>query len=144
MTDFRYQKGIDAYCKRVNKTIQPDCIILHGSIARGTAHGDSDVDIVVIGGNMPDNFFKRLYLLNRLREDQTPIEAVGYSREEWEKMMNNLHLTTLEALEWGVPLQGETLFRKWRRQLDELKKQGLKRSERSWSAPPELQRSKVA
>jgi len=141
---FVYQDGIDAYCRRVIDMIHPDCIILHGSVARGTAHAHSDVDIIVVGGDLPEDFFKRLYLLNRLREGETPIEAVGYSRNEWEKMMDNLHLTTLEALEWGVPLYGETWFQKWRRQLNALKQQGLKRGERSWSAPPELRQSKVA
>ena len=144
MTAIDYQKEIASYCQRVVEAIQPDCIILHGSVARGNAHQHSDVDIIVIGGEMPEKFFKRLYVLNRLRSGGAPIEVIGYSRQEWERMMDALHLTALEALEWGAPLYGEALFKQWRNQLDDLKRRGLKRGEGSWSAPPELLQREVA
>ncbi len=141
---FSHQEGVAAYCQRLIKTVQPDCIILHGSVARGVDDKDSDVDLLVIGGKLPDNFFERLYLLNRLREDDTPIEAVGYSLPEWEKMMQNLHLTTLEALEWGVPLYGESLFYEWRTRFESFKRQGLSRGKNSWTVPAALRRKLAA
>ncbi len=144
MTALVYRKEIDDYCQRVIEAIHPECVILYGSMARGNAHDQSDIDIIVIGGDLPENFFQRLYALNRLRSGKAPIEAVGYSREEWEKMIGGCHLTALEALEWGEPLYGEALFREWRSWLDDLKRRGLKRGEESWTLPPDLLSQKAA
>ena len=133
-----YQAGIDAYCQRVIKIFQPDCLIVHGSIARGTYTPHSDVDILVIGGNMPKNFFERLFQLNRIRDGKTPIEAIAYSRDEWETMRCNFHLTVLEAMEWGIPLHGENLFAAWKMEFERWKSLGLRRSAVSWSVPTAL------
>ena len=62
-----YQTEIEQFCERVQEKIHPDSIILHGSIARGTHTATSDIDIVVIGGNLADDFFTRMFELNRLR-----------------------------------------------------------------------------
>ena len=135
---FSHQAGIYAYCQRVIEAFHPDCIILYGSVARGEDHPQSDVDILVVGGTMPENFFERIYELNRLRLDDTPIEVMGYTLAEWEHMMQRLHLTTLEALEQGVPLYGESLFRQWKKRLEGWKQQGLRRGPDGWSAPKTL------
>ncbi|NOX61238.1 MAG: nucleotidyltransferase domain-containing protein [Chloroflexi bacterium] len=142
--DIPYQTDIKAYCQRVVESFKPDCIILHGSVARGEMHQHSDIDILVIGGEFPKNFFQRLYLLNRLRTGDAPIEAVAYSMAEWEQMMKNLHLTVLEALEWGVPLYGEPLFATWKAQFENWKRQGLKRNKHSWAAPASWRQTPVA
>lgn len=131
----KYQAEIRGYCERVNNAFHPDCIILHGSLARGNFTSTSDVDLVVIGGTLPDNFFQRLFELNRLRDGKTPLEVMGYTLSEWEQMMANRHLTTLEVLQWGIPLMGHQLFRQWRVQLDDWKSQGLRRDKNSWVIP---------
>lgn len=53
-------------------------------------------------------------------------------------MMHNFHLTTLEALHWGIPLHGEELFTKWQTRLEQAKAAGLARGRTSWHIPPEL------
>ncbi len=137
---YAYQTGIQAYCQRVIDAFHPDCIILHGSVARGQEQPHSDVDILVIGGALPDNFFERIYALNRLRVDETPIEVIGYTRPEWEAMMKSFHLTVLESLEWGLPLYGEALFDQWKARLEAWKRAGLKRGKWGWDASPVLLR----
>jgi predicted nucleotidyltransferase len=136
MTKIEGKRWIEAFCQRLVDAFQPDCIILHGSIARGTETPFSDVDIIVIGGLLPDDFFTRLYELNRLRDGTAPIEVIGYTLTEWEQMMNRLHLTTLEAIHWGIPLHGQALFSQWQTELDRLKATGLRRDAGSWSIPP--------
>jgi len=131
----KYQTEIAAYCERVNQAFHPACIILHGSLARGNFTDTSDVDLVVVGGTLPDNFFQRLFELNRLRDGKIPLEVVAYTLKEWEQMMTNRHLTTLEVLQWGIPLTGQKLFRQWRAQLDGWKSQGLRREKNSWVIP---------
>lgn len=130
-----YQTGIETYCHRVVAVFQPDCVIVHGSIARGDYTPHSDVDIVVIGGNLPANFFARMFELNRLRDGKTPIEAVAYTRNEWESMRRQFHLTALETMEWGIPLYGEALFAAWKAEFERWKTMGLRRRDAGWSTP---------
>jgi len=138
-----YQSEIKQFCKRVKRTFQPGCIILHGSIARGTNTRFSDIDIVIISDRLSENFFERAYKLNQLRDGAAPIEVVGYTLAEWEQMMEQLHLTVLETLHWGIPLHGEALFERWQARLEEWKSIGLCREEMSWSVPQAL-REKMA
>jgi hypothetical protein len=133
-----YQSEITSFCQRLVDTFDPDCIILHGSMAQGTYVHDSDIDIVVIGGDLPANFLQRAYALNHLRDGSAPIEVVGYSRDEWKQMMANFHLTVLEALHWGKPLWGQSLFATWREQLAQWKEAGLRRKANSWVIPPSM------
>jgi hypothetical protein len=133
-----YQTEILDYCERVVTTFHPDCIILHGSLPRGKFTPASDIDLVVIGGDLPENFLRRLFELNRLRDGKTPLEVVGYTLAEWEQMMANYHLTSLEALHWGVPLVGQDLFQQWRATLDKSKAKGLRRDSKSWIIPRTL------
>ena len=132
---------VHTFCQRLKDTFQPDCIILHGSVARGTNTSFSDIDIIVIGGQLPDDFFTRLYELNRLRDNQSAIEVIGYTLAEWETMLNRLHLTALEAIHWGIPLHGQTLFAQWQAKLESWKAIGLRRGIGSWSIPPNLYRA---
>ena len=81
-----YKLEIEQFCMRVEEAFQPDCIILHGSIARGTYTHSSDIDFIVIGKRLPENFFERAYQLNRLRDGTTPIEVVGYTLAEWQSI----------------------------------------------------------
>jgi hypothetical protein len=134
-----YQAEIEQLCLRLQKQFQPDCIILHGSVARGTYTQNSDVDILVIGGNLADNFLTRLFELGQLRDGKTPFEILGYTLTEWEDMMSRFHLTTLEALQWGIPLHGEALFEQWHERFLHWKSLGLSRGKVSWFIPPQLE-----
>lgn len=134
-----YQQEIEQFCHRVVDVIAPDCVILHGSIVRGTYTAHSDVDIVVIGGHLPDNFLTRAYTLSTLHDGKAPLEVVAYTLAEWEQMMDSLHLTVLEALNWGVPLHGAAFLQQWQMRLEAWKARGLRRESTSWVVPPMLQ-----
>lgn len=82
MTNHELRSKADHYAFLVSKKIEPDCIILYGSVARDQANLDSDIDILVIGGNLEPNWFKRLNQLSRLVNGNRPIEAIGYTRAE--------------------------------------------------------------
>ena len=133
-----YESQIEQFCNRVDERFHPDCIILHGSLVRGTYSHSSDADIIVISDRLPENFFERAFELNQLRDGTAPIEVVGYTKLEWEQMMQHLHLTVLEALHWGIPLHGEALFEQWKSKLNEWQSMGLCREETSWSVPKAL------
>jgi predicted nucleotidyltransferase len=133
-----YEAEIQEFCQRVIENVQPDCIILHGSVARGTYTARSDVDLIVIGGRLSENFLDRLSTLSRLHDGHAPIEVIGYTLAEWQSMMRNFHLTVLEALHWGIPLYGEELFRQWQTRFEAAKAAGLQRERSSWYVPPKL------
>jgi hypothetical protein len=80
---------------------------------------------------LPDNFLKRLRLLNHLKDGRTPIQAIACTLDEWKTMMLKFHLTVLEALHWGIPLHGEELFIKWQTRLERAKAVGLARGRTS-------------
>jgi predicted nucleotidyltransferase len=138
-----YRAEIAQFCQRVEEVFHPVCVILHGSLARGTNTATSDVDIIVISEHLPQNFLERLYQLNRLRTGVAPLEVLGYTLSEWAQMLEHLHLTALEALYWGKPLVGEALFAQWKEKLAAWQAMGLERGATNWTVPPAL-RQKVA
>ena len=56
----------EEYARSVATTYQPDCIILFGSVARDAQQQGSDIDILVIGGELPTGPHERFRLLMRL------------------------------------------------------------------------------
>jgi hypothetical protein len=82
-----------------------------------------------------------MFKLGQLRDGETPFEIIGYTLDEWKDMMSRFHLTTLEALQWGIPLHGEELFSKWHERFSYWKTLGLMRGESSWFIPPQLELS---
>ena len=127
------------YAHLVTEAIKPDCIILYGSVARNQNGLDSDIDILVIGGNLELNWFERLIQLSSLINDNGPIEAIGYTRAEWEHMMKDKHVTVLEALNDGIPLHGEDVFAQWRTEFEHWQALGLRQIPACWILPPVLQ-----
>jgi predicted nucleotidyltransferase len=78
-------------------------IVLYGSMARGNWSRDSDFDLL-IGLRIEDGqrFLDRVFQYEQIAPG--PIEPFVYSRSEWEKMWRDLHMTYLEAADYGIPL----------------------------------------
>jgi len=128
-----YTSGINRYCHLLVKAVAPVCIILHGSVARGTFTPRSDVDVLVIGGDLPPHFLERIQVLMQLNDTHAPIEPLGYTTDEFADMLKNRHVTALDALYFGVPLYGSTYFRGLRRIFDQMVMQGLRRTKCTWT-----------
>lgn len=80
-------KIIDGYRLELEKKIKIDKIILYGSYAYGNPHAGSDIDLIIISEN-----FAKIKPLERLeflslatRKNKAPIEAIGYTPEEFSK-----------------------------------------------------------
>jgi len=106
-------------------------IILHGSVARGLHGPWSDIDVIVVA-DFRESFLDRILRLLELAGPSLPVEPLGYTPEELERMLEQLNPLVLDALEFGVPLLGEEHFRALRRRLEELKHKGLQRDELGW------------
>jgi predicted nucleotidyltransferase len=58
---------------------------LFGSVARGDAHADSDIDLFIVADtNLP--FHERGALFDDLREFNVNIEALVYTPSEWQRL----------------------------------------------------------
>lgn len=139
MLHYDLQMKAYRYALLVFEAIEPDCVILYGSVARNQDGPDSDIDILVIGGNLEPNWFTRLTQLSRLVNGNGPIEAIGYTRAEWDSMMKDKHVTVLEALNDGIPLHGKDLFAQWRSEFEHWQTLGLRQMPACWILPPVLQ-----
>ncbi len=130
-----FATALAGYTATVVKRLQPECVILYGSLARGTYTNLSDIDLVVIAQLLPDYFMDRLDLLQRLNQGLGPIEALGYTGAEFEDMLKRGHVTALDALADGVPVYGDRYFGTLREVFQDMVRLGLRRSTCSWVLP---------
>ena len=72
----------EEYAQAVAAAYNPDCIILFGSVARETQKQDSDIDIMVIGGDLPASHRERFRLLMRLRPLLAPLQVQTFTSTE--------------------------------------------------------------
>ncbi len=134
----------EEYAQSVASTYNPDCIILFGSVARNNQQQDSDIDILVIGGELPANHRERFRVLIRLRPRLAPIQVQTFTWGEWERMIADKHVTVLEALRDGKALHGHGLFAQWRQQFQGWLHLGLRRTDCTWVIPPALRDERIS
>jgi len=81
-------------------------VILFGSFATGDINEGSDVDLVVIA-NFKEPFLDRIKLLLDMNDEiGLPIEAVGYTPEEFIRMRKEKNPFILEVLDNSKLLYG--------------------------------------
>lgn len=81
-------------------------MILFGSFARRDINEGSDVDIVVIA-DFKEQFRERIKLLLDLNDGiGLPLEPIGYTPEEFQRMREEGNRFTQEVLEKGEILYG--------------------------------------
>lgn len=85
----KFEQKIDKLIRVLKKEYKPDKIILYGSCARGDYHEGSDLDLVIIKDDVPDNFLKRLDEVLNLCDGSVGVEALVYKNAEVEKMLKN-------------------------------------------------------
>lgn len=64
----RFRNALASYVKKLLSSLAPECIILYGSLAKGTYTTASDIDLVVISKLLPENFLNRLSFLQELND----------------------------------------------------------------------------
>ncbi len=82
------QRIIDLFGKALERRgVHPLHVVLFGSQATGTATEWSDIDLAVISSDFSDkSTFERLQVLAKAIADVwEPIEAIGFTPEEWER-----------------------------------------------------------
>jgi predicted nucleotidyltransferase len=76
---------IERYCQDIVSKLNPHAIILFGSFATGDINEGSDIDILVVA-DFEVNFLDRIKLLINLNRSGLPIEPIGYTPEEFDRM----------------------------------------------------------
>ncbi|MBI3764415.1 MAG: nucleotidyltransferase domain-containing protein [Chloroflexi bacterium] len=106
---------------------------MFGSMAKNTDRIESDVDIVIVGGDLPDNLSQRLRLVGELKFGiPVSIDAFPYTEAEFERMLDNLHVTALDCLYEGVPLHGKEYFDRLLPKFEAYVARGLRRDKIAW------------
>ena len=130
-----YRRDTERYVRRILRKLKPRSIILYGSMAKGTYGVGSDIDLLIISDNLPYNFLDRLKLLNEINSTTAPIEALGYTTKEFEKMLRKKHPTALDALEEGIILYDDGYLLKIKELFEKIKEElGLVKVEDYWEA----------
>ena len=132
-----WAQSLDRWVARVEERIAPEAITLCGSYARGMFIDElSDVDVLVVGGRLPDRMYDRFDVLTALARDLAlPIEAIAYTRTEFERLIVKGHVGVYDALAFGIPLWGDEVWGNWRQQFHELEQLGLRRGQHRWQMP---------
>lgn len=76
---------IKQYCQEVVTRLNPQAVILFGSFATGDINEGSDIDLMVIA-DFEMSFVERIRLLLGMNHFDLPLEPVGYTLAELEKM----------------------------------------------------------
>ena len=94
---------IEEYCQEVVSRLNPQAVILFGSFASGDINEGSDIDIMVIA-DFEIGFLDRIRLLLDLNRFELPIEPVGYTVGELEKMKQAGNPFIAEVMDKGKVL----------------------------------------
>jgi len=91
------------YCRRVDQEFRLKHAILFGSRSRGDFYPHSDIDLLLISDEFPDDWFARqtkLYLLKSLQ-----IEPLGYTTDEIQRMLDDGNTFIENALREGKEIK---------------------------------------
>ena len=76
-------------------------IIVFGSFARGDYHKGSDLDLVIVG-EFKERFIDRIGKIIELNDSDLEIEAIVYTEEEFQKMIQERRPFIEQVLEEGI------------------------------------------
>ena len=133
-----YAEEVADFCSAIIEAFEPWCIIIHGSVARGDyVLGESDVDVLVISDR-----FEGMDVRDRVSEllpygagRAVFFEALGFTREEALRMLEDLNLLMLDALYHGKVIYDRGFYGQLKARFEELvAERGLVKIRKGWMA----------
>ena len=105
--------GLERFVQEIAENLAPSSVILHGSAAKGTFVDKlSDMDIIVISPKFsdidPKDRFTRL--LELAQRHRLRVEALGYTPQEFLRMIKRLNFFALDVVYYGLRLHDENGF----------------------------------
>ena len=76
-------------------------VIIFGSFARGDYHKGSDLDLIIVG-EFKERFIDRIGKIMELNDTNLEIDAMVYTEEEFQKMIQERRPFIEQALEEGI------------------------------------------
>ena len=89
---------------RIESVAQPEKIILFGSRARGTAHSDSDIDLLVIARSDQPRYRRAAPIYGALSDILAPMAILVYSPQEVEEWAGVSRAFVTTAVRQGTVL----------------------------------------
>ena len=86
--------------------IEPDLMIVFGSVASRTANDDSDLDLILVKESDENRLIRSARARMVLEDSDIPIDIFVYTPEEFEKALSNKHSLVHEAMATGVIVHG--------------------------------------
>ena len=93
-------KQIEKYKRKLVARLKVDKIILFGSFASGDINEGSDIDMLVIA-DWKQSFLDRIKVLLELNRYHLPLEPLGYTKGEFERMLGERNPFIVEVAEKG-------------------------------------------
>lgn len=101
------QETLDEMVSVIVTHVQPEQIILFGSLARGEMTEDSDIDLLIVekeGFKERSRWQKLEQIRNLLATFPMPKDILLYSQDEVNRWKNSVHHIIAHALQEGKPL----------------------------------------
>jgi len=86
--------------------LNPDLMIVFGSVASRTAGENSDLDLILVKESDENRFIRGARARLALRDSRIPIDMIFYTPEEFEKDLSNKYSLAYEALATGRIVHG--------------------------------------
>jgi len=86
--------------------INPDLMIVFGSVAKGTAKKDSDLDLILVKESDEDGFMRSVKARFALDDARIPIDITVYTPEEFKERLASKYSLVYEAMATGRIVYG--------------------------------------
>ena len=86
--------------------IDPSLMIVFGSVAKGTANDDSDLDLILVKESDENGFIRSAKAGLVLKDSNIPIDIIVYTPEEFVKGLSDEYSLIHEAVTTGRVVHG--------------------------------------
>jgi len=132
------KRALQRIVEIAEKKLDAELVILHGSYAKNTyILRESDVDVVIVSRKFQNvDVHKRFSMLSEaFKKVSSPVEAVGFTKEEFLDEIKKMNPFILDVMEYGIPLKskGTLLMEEAKKIFESIKKkEGLEAIEEGW------------
>lgn len=92
------------YAASLEPSLAVRAVVVFGSVARGDFNLWSDLDVLVVADNLPEDRFERHQLV--LRSATEPVSVVAWTPGEWAERLAKADPIAIEAVGVGVIVAG--------------------------------------
>lgn len=131
----KYAEKIERFLEEVDRTHGLRTAVVFGSHAKKQATQYSDVDMVIVCRNLPENWLDRLKAVSKYAK--FPLQALIYTREELEEVVRRPSFVVLDAIVEGIPLRDDGTWERMKQVFREIEvRYSLKKEGRKWYFNP--------